>query len=118
MALPSPRFAPVVCGKEMNSWNSASVPTYLLKSYDRSHSERKTGRYAWSELGSSRQLLRVDGVLKRTPCSIGSFERGKDLDEIAARLKRTIASVQRRVSDLRAHSAFRDLRTEPSKPGR
>jgi DNA-binding NarL/FixJ family response regulator len=46
------------------------------------------------------------------------FREGKDLDEIAARLKRTIASVQRRVSDLRAHSAFRDLRTEPSKLGR
>jgi hypothetical protein len=45
------------------------------------------------------------------------FREGKDLDEIAARLERTIASV-RRVSDLRAHSAFRDLRTEPSKPGR
>jgi hypothetical protein len=34
------------------------------------------------------------------------------------RLKRTIASVQRRVSDLRTHSAFRDLRAEPAKPGR
>jgi uncharacterized protein (DUF983 family) len=32
----------VVCGKEMNWWNSASVPTYLLKKYGRaSHSERK-----------------------------------------------------------------------------
>jgi hypothetical protein len=46
------------------------------------------------------------------------FREGKDLDEIAARLKRTIASVQRRVSDLRAQSAFRDLRIEPGKPGR
>ena len=36
------------------------------------------------------------------------FREGKDLDEIAVRLKRTIASVQRRVSDLRAHSAIRD----------
>ena len=83
-----------------------------------SHSERKTGRYAWSELGSSRQLLRVDGVLKRSILLDRLFREGKDLDEIAARLERTIASVQRRVSDLRAHSAFRDLRTEPSKPGR
>jgi hypothetical protein len=37
---------------------------------------------------------------------------------IAARLNGTIALVQRRVRDLRAHSAFRDLRIEPGKPGR
>ena len=46
------------------------------------------------------------------------FREIQDLDEIAVRLKCTIASVQRRVSDLRAHSAFRDLRIEPGKPGR
>ena len=44
------------------------------------------------------------------------FREGKDLGVIAARLKRTIASVQRRVSDLRAHSAFRDLRISRGNP--
>ena len=44
------------------------------------------------------------------------FREGKDLGLIAVRLKRTIASMQRLVSDLRAHSAFRDLRIKPVKP--
>jgi hypothetical protein len=40
------------------------------------------------------------------------------LAQLSARLKRTIALVQRRVSDLRAHSTFRHLRAESAEPGR
>ena len=40
------------------------------------------------------------------------LEEGKDLSAIALRMKRTIAAVQRRASDLRARSAFRDSKPE------
>jgi len=52
-------------------------------------------------------VARRDGMLKRTL-----------LAQLSARLKRTIALVQRRVSDLRAHSTFRHLRAESAEPGR
>jgi len=35
------------------------------------------------------------------------LQEGKDFGEMAARLKRTVASVQRRAGDLRARAAFR-----------
>jgi hypothetical protein len=38
------------------------------------------------------------------------LEQGKDLNAIALRMKRTIASVERRAADLRTRSAFRDLK--------
>ena len=37
---------------------------------------------------------------------------GKDFGDIALRLKRTIALVQRRAADVRARSAFRDSKLE------
>ena len=40
------------------------------------------------------------------------LEEGKDLSAIALRMKRTIASVQRRACDLRARSAFRISKPE------
>jgi len=40
------------------------------------------------------------------------LKEGKDLNAIALRMKRTIASVQRRACDLRARSAFRISKPE------
>jgi len=41
------------------------------------------------------------------------LEQGKNLAEIAAQLKRTYASVQRRASKVRARSAFRTDQPKP-----